>query len=78
MTVSIDGPKEVQDSMRIYGKTNMGSYDVVAPRIKELLSLYTPRPIGARVTLTSKFIDVPRIFSHLTEEMGFYEVGLLL
>ena len=75
VTVSIDGPKEVQDSMRIYGKTSMGSYDVVAPRIKELLSLYTTRPIGARVTLTSKFIDVPRIFSHLTEEMGFYEVG---
>lgn len=75
ITVSIDGPKDVQDSMRVYGKTGMGSYDVVAPRIRELLSLYKTRPIGARVTLTSKSIDVPKIFHHLTEEMGFYEVG---
>ncbi|TDI48514.1 MAG: quinohemoprotein amine dehydrogenase maturation protein [Acidobacteria bacterium] len=75
VTVSIDGPKEIQDSMRVYGKTGMGSYDIVAPRIKELLSIYTTRPIGARVTLTSKVIDVPKIFHHLTEEMGFYEVG---
>ena len=75
VTVSIDGPKDVQDSMRVYGKSGMGSYDVVAPRIKELLEIYTTRPIGARVTLTSRVIDVPRIFEHLTQEMGFYEVG---
>jgi len=74
VTVSIDGPKEVQDSMRVFER-GMGSYDVVAPRIKELLSIYKTRPIGARVTLTSKTIDVPGIFAHLTEEMGFYEVG---
>ena len=53
-----------------------GSYDVVAPRIRELLRLHRSRPIGARVTLdvvnTWMFL---RIFEHLTEDMGFYEVG---
>jgi uncharacterized protein len=53
VTVSIDGPKEDQDGMRVY-KTGMGSYDVVAPRIKELLKVHRGRPIGARVTVTSK------------------------
>ncbi|HXV60081.1 MAG TPA: quinohemoprotein amine dehydrogenase maturation protein [Vicinamibacteria bacterium] len=74
VTVSIDGPRDVQDSMRVFGR-GLGSYDVVAPRIKELLSIYKTRPIGARVTLTAKTIDVPRIFHHLIDEMGFYEVG---
>src|SRR4029453_10968917 len=33
------------------------------------------RPIGARVTLTSDTLDITRIYRHLTEEMGFWEVG---
>jgi uncharacterized protein len=74
VTVSIDGPRDVQDEMRTYD-SGMGSYGVVAPRIQELLKLHRSRPVGARVTLTSRTIDVPRIFQHLTEEMGFYEVG---
>ena len=52
-----------------------GSYDIVAPKIKELLRRHRSRPIGARVTLTSETIDVTRIYRHLTEEIGFWEVG---
>jgi uncharacterized protein len=74
VTVSIDGPREVQDAMRVFEK-GLGSYDVVAPRIRELLRIYRSRPIGARVTLTSKTLDVPGIFRHLVEDMGFHEVG---
>jgi uncharacterized protein len=74
VTVSIDGPAELQDEMRVYS-SGRGSYDVVAPRIKELLRVYRSRPIGARVTLTSRTIEIPRIFDHLIDEVGFYEVG---
>jgi uncharacterized protein len=74
VTVSIDGPKKFQDGMRIYA-SGMGSYDVVAPRVKELLRVHRGRPIGARVTVTSKTLDLPLIRRHLVDDMGFYEVG---
>lgn len=74
VTVSIDGPKEANDRFRVF-HNGQGSYDVIAPRIKELLRVHRSRPIGARVTLTAQVVDVKRIFRHLTEEMGFDEVG---
>jgi uncharacterized protein len=74
VTVSMDGPKEHQDKFRVF-HNGTGSYDIVAPRIKELLRRHRSRPIGARVTLTSETIDVTRIYRHLTEEFGFWEVG---
>jgi uncharacterized protein len=64
----------VQDKFRVF-HNGSGSYDVVAPKIKELLKRHRSRPIGARVTLTSGQMDVKRIFRHLTEEIGFWEVG---
>ena len=48
---------------------------MVAPKIKDLISKHRRRPIGARVTLTSGTLDVKRIFRHLTEEVGFQEIG---
>ena len=74
VTVSIDGPRELQNKFRVF-HGGAGSYDVVAPKIKELLRRHRSRPIGARVTLTSETIDVTRIYRHLTEEIGFWEVG---
>src|ERR1051326_5212418 len=74
VTISIDGPKEVQDKFRIF-QNGTGSYDIVAPKIKELIARHRTRPIGARVTLTSGGMDVKRIYRHLTEEIGFWEVG---
>jgi uncharacterized protein len=74
VTISIDGPKEVQDKFRIFN-SGAGSYDLVAPKIRELLKRHRSRPIGARVTLTSGSMDVTRIYRHLTEEIGFWEVG---
>src|SRR6202008_941956 len=57
VTISIDGPRELQDKFRVF-HNGAGSYDVVAPKIKELLRKHRTRPIGARVTLTSETIDV--------------------
>jgi uncharacterized protein len=74
VTISIDGPREVQDKFRVFNN-GAGSYDVVAPKIRELLKRHRSRPIGARVTLTSANLDVKRIYRHLTEEIGFWEVG---
>ncbi|MBI4471798.1 MAG: quinohemoprotein amine dehydrogenase maturation protein [Acidobacteria bacterium] len=73
VTISIDGPKELQDRFRVYSD-GRGSYDQVLPRIKSLLANHRTRPIGARVTLTSQVMDVIRIFDHLID-VGFYEVG---
>jgi uncharacterized protein len=74
VTISIDGPRDLQNKFRVF-HNGAGSYDLVAPKIKELLKRHRSRPIGARVTLTSETIDVTRIYRHLTEEMGFWEVG---
>ncbi len=73
VTVSIDGPKEIHDQRRVF-KGGQGTYDVIIPKVKELLSTYRTRPIGARVTLTRGVTQVRRIFDHLME-LGFYEVG---
>jgi uncharacterized protein len=74
VTISIDGPREMQDKFRVF-HNGAGSYDVVAPKIKALLARHRTRPIGARVTLTSATLDVKAIFRHLTEDLGFWEVG---
>ncbi len=74
VTISIDGPPEIQDRFRVF-QNGRGSYDLVAPKIKALLARHKSRPIGARVTLASGTVDVMRIFRHLTDELGFAEVG---
>jgi uncharacterized protein len=74
VTVSIDGPKEMNDALRIYSN-GKGSYDVMAPKVKALIVKHRSRPIAARVTLTDRVTDVKAIFKHLREEFGFAEVG---
>ncbi len=74
VTISIDGPQEIQDKFRVFSN-GQGSYAMAAPRIKALLARHTTRPIGARVTLTRQTLDVMRIYRHLHDEMGFWEVG---
>lgn len=74
VTVSIDGPKEMQDRFRVF-HNGKGSYDTILPKVRELLRSHTRKPIGARVTLTRQNLDVIGIFRHLTEEVGFRQVG---
>jgi uncharacterized protein len=74
VTISIDGPSELQNRFRVF-HNGAGSYEIVAPKIRELLKRHRSRPIGARVTLTSQTLDIVRIYRHLTDEMGFWEVG---
>ncbi|MGQ0539186.1 MAG: quinohemoprotein amine dehydrogenase maturation protein, partial [Gemmatimonadaceae bacterium] len=74
ITISIDGDRESQDRHRVF-HNGKGSYDVIRPRIAELLRRHRRRPVGARVTLTKDNLDVVGIFRHLREELGFWEVG---
>jgi uncharacterized protein len=74
VTVSIDGDRELNDRMRVF-HDGRGSYEVIAPKIKNLLKRHRTNSIGARVTLTSQVADVKRIYQHLTEELGFDSVG---
>jgi uncharacterized protein len=74
VTISIDGPADMQDKFRVF-HNGAGSYDVIAPKIRSLLARHKTRPVGARVTLTSPTLDVRKIYRHLTEELGFREVG---
>jgi uncharacterized protein len=74
VTVSIDGPRNKQDDVRVF-KNGKGSYDVAVPKIRELLQRHRTRPIGARVTLTRHNLDVRAIYDHLTQEIGFRDVG---
>ena len=74
VTISLDGPKELNDTLRVF-QSGRGSYDIIEPKVRELLKRHTSRPIAARVTLTSQASDVLRIFRHLKHDLGFHEVG---
>ena len=74
VTISIDGPADLQDKFRVF-HNGAGSYALVEPKIKELIARHRSRPIGARVTLTRETLQVRRIYDHLTNNVGFHEVG---
>jgi uncharacterized protein len=74
VTVSMDGPKEMQDKFRVFSN-GRGSYDIIRPKVQNLLATHRTRPIAARVTMTSGAMDVKKIYQHLKHELGFYEVG---
>lgn len=74
VTVSIDGPREFNDQLRVFAN-GRGSYDVIEPKVRALLERHRTRPIAARVTLTSGVTDVARIYRHLKDDLGFHEVG---
>ena len=74
VTVSMDGPKEMHDQLRVFAN-GRGSYDIVETKVRALVQNHRTRPITARVTLTSGVADVLRIFRHLKHDLGFHEVG---
>ncbi|NVK44226.1 MAG: quinohemoprotein amine dehydrogenase maturation protein [Oceanospirillaceae bacterium] len=74
LTISMDGPKAMHDKNRIT-VGGQGTYDVVRRKVEMLLSRYTARPVGCRVTLTRGITDVEKIFDHLYYDLGFAEVG---
>lgn len=69
VTVSIDGPPDVNDRLRPI-QDGTKSYDVIVSRVAE-----SGLKASARVTLTKKCLEVARIVRHLIE-VGFAEVGV--
>ncbi len=74
VTVSMDGPPDLQDRRRVY-KSGKGSYATIEPRLRALIANHRTRAITARVTLTDGVTDVLRIYRHLKDDLGFAEVG---
>ena len=74
VTVSIDGPKATNDQFRVFAN-GRGSYDIIVPKIRELLARHKSRPIAARVTLTTPRTNVLEVYRHLKHDLGFHEVG---
>jgi uncharacterized protein len=64
----------LHDALRVFAN-GRGSYDIIAPKVRELLAAHRTRPIAARVTLTAGVTDVGRIYRHLKHDLGFHEVG---
>lgn len=71
VTVSMDGPPEVNNTFRILSDGH-GSYDLVVEKVKPLLARART---ACRVTLTRKMLDVQRIVDHLLG-LGFHDVGV--
>ncbi len=74
LTISMDGPKQIHDKTRLTN-SGTGSYDSVKKKVELLLSMYTDRPIGARVTLTRGVTEIEEIWDHLFNDLKFSEVG---
>ncbi len=74
LTISMDGPKFIHNKTRLTN-AGTGSYDAVRKKVELLLSMYTDRPIGARVTLTRGVTEIEEIWDHLFNELKFSEVG---
>ncbi len=64
--ISIDGPKELQDTQRPL-ENGKGSYDIIAPRIKKLLKGIPDTPCRATVVETADPVAV----DNALREMGF-------
>src|SRR5260370_30869813 len=73
VTVSMDGPKEMHDHLRVFAN-GRGSYDIIEPKVRALIQNHRTRPITARVTLTAGVSDVIRNFLPLKRDLGFHEV----
>ena len=73
VTVSIDGNAQ-DNALRVFSN-GKSSYEIIEPKVRALLAQHKTRAIAARVTLTAQVTDVVRIYRHLTQDLGFHEVG---
>ena len=74
VTVSMDGPPELHDKLRVFanGTRQLRHHRAASAA---LIQDHRTRPITARVTLTTGVTDVVRIYRHLKHDLGFHEVG---
>ncbi len=74
VVLSIDGRREINDAMRpIAGGT--GSYDIIAPKFKQLVAGRGDKSYYVRGTFTNRNIDFDRDVLHLAD-LGFKETSV--
>ncbi len=74
VVISIDGRKEVHDSIR-YDRARRGSYDRIVPLAQKLVSGRKGKSYFIRGTFTSKNLDFSRDVMHLAG-LGFREISV--
>jgi len=73
VTVSLDGPAEVHDTLRPY-KSGRGSFERVMANVRPLLALQRRMQVAARVTVTPKNLALRETLDQFLAE-GFHSVG---
>jgi uncharacterized protein len=73
VTVSLDGPAEVHDTLRPY-KSGRGSFDRVMANVRPLLARQRRMQVTARVTVTPKNLALRETLDQFLAE-GFHSVG---
>ena len=73
VTVSLDGPRKVHDSLRMY-KSGHGSFDRIMQNVQPLLSRQGRMQVSARVTVTPKNISLRHTLDTFIAA-GFHSVG---
>lgn len=74
VTISIDGQREVHDQNRRFANGSP-TYDALLPKLKNLLTAESAKPVVARVTLVKGARDISGTLDHLLG-LGFAEAGL--
>jgi len=64
MIISLDGPRDVNDSMRQF-RNGRGSYNVVYRNLMKVLAFSPNRPLTVRSTFTHQNMDVDNLAMHL-------------
>ena len=73
VTVSLDGPREVHDTLRTY-KSGRGSFDRIMQNLQPLLSRQRRMQVSARVTVTPNNLALRRTLDDFINA-GFHSVG---
>jgi uncharacterized protein len=73
VTVSLDGPREVHDRLRMY-KSGAGSFDRIMANVRPLLGRQQRMQVSARVTVTPANLELRRTLDEFIAA-GFHTVG---
>lgn len=73
ITVSLDGPREIHDTLRMY-KGGQGSFDCIMRNVQPLLSRQRRMQVSARVTVTPKNLSLRSALDAFISA-GFHSVG---
>lgn len=73
VTVSLDGPQEVNDRLRAF-KGGQGSFEKVMANVAPLLARQRKMQVSARVTVTPRNLELRRTLDAFVEQ-GFHSVG---